>query len=496
MAPSALSKLSPWIESLILNYSGPEEEESGSVRLKAHVVQVGQMTQSQVLTRGSDGPCGILFLSDGVVQIPAVLSESAWTHLQEQEDRESFSSLLNTTVYVQDYRIRFHMHPEKSKCRFYLSVGKLFTSAAGRVQVQPPYVTSLPSVRTKICRTWSSLLGQEDSQRSQCGLDLSDLLGEWQQDCLQAVLLDIQNRLMNPPELSTSPHGSSRTRFTSWDEDRVRYKTETPFSVPVKFLLIPEGSQTRTQEGAESAEVPDPASVEPGHDLEESSPVPQEDLSARPVSRPWDMFPPPCVTSSTDESSPEPTPDCPGASSGPGPGAASDPDSVSTHSFLPANQNLLTRSPQVSSSPPSTQSPAEPPASDRTLRPTAQQTRPSLNQDHQVQEDPAPYRKPKRKLCDVTPEQVKEGAGLSLRPPSWILETQTFRTKEGSSPKQAVPRRTPSVHEDGTAFSYTYTLSGQNLLDSSRFRVPELVLRWALRYLRTPEPTESPPDVS
>lgn len=478
MAPSAaLKKLSPWVENLILNYGGPEEEESGSVPLKAQVVQVGQMTQSQVLARGSDGPCGILFLSDGAVQLPAVLSESAWVQLQEQEDRDDLSSLLNTTVYVLDYRVRFHMNQELSKCRFYLSVGRLFSSAAGPVLAQPPCVTSLASVRTKICRTWRSQLGQ-DSQRSQCGLDLSDLLGEWQQDCLQEVLQDVQNRLLNPPELA-------RTRFTSsWDVDRVRYKTETPFSVPVRFLLIPEGPGTGTQEGVESVEVPDPAGAEPGRDQGERSPVLQED----PMSNPWDMFPPPCVTSSTDESSPEPTPDHPGASSGPGPGATSGPDSGSVNSSLPPGQNFRTRSPPVSSSPPSTQSPAEPPVSDRTFMPTALQTRPSLDQNHQVQEDPPPYRKPKRKLCDVTPE---EGAGLSVSPASWVLETQTFRTKEDSSPKRAAPRRTPNVHEDGTALSYTYTVSGQNLLDSSRFQVPELVLRWALRYL-----SEPPPDVS
>ncbi|GLD67626.1 uncharacterized protein AKAME5_001896200 [Lates japonicus] len=117
MPRPARSRLCPWIETLILSY-GSEEGGSSSTssgRLKAHVIGVGQMSQSQA--QGSEGPSGLLFLSDGVLQIPALLTASAWEHLQEQEDRECFTSLVNTTVCIQDYRLHFHMAPEQNKCR-------------------------------------------------------------------------------------------------------------------------------------------------------------------------------------------------------------------------------------------------------------------------------------------------------------------------------------------------------------------------------------------
>ncbi|XP_017260128.1 adrenocortical dysplasia protein homolog [Kryptolebias marmoratus] len=485
------TELAPWIERLVLSYSGPGEEEpcrgggSGSGCLKAHVVGLSQMSQSQVLGRGPDGPIGLIFLSDGVLQIPAVLTAAAWEHVQEQEEREDFSSFLHTTVFVRDYRLRFYMNPELTKCRFLLSVGQLATFAVGSVKDSPPCCTSLASVQAKICRTWMSLQAQEDSRTDLC--ELSEMLDEWQDDSLQLVLKDVQNQLRN----------SSLTQSTtSWDVDRIRYRGQAPFVVPGKLLQIPEGSGTRTQRRAESVEdvdwqVPDPAGAESVRDPGESSPVPheddvpQEDMTDRPLSNPWDMFPPPCITSSTEDSSPEPTPNRQGVSSGP--------DSVATAtvpsipSTLPPYQDPQTRLP-VSSSLSSDQSPAEPPSSDGTRTPAVLQTCHALDRDQTVH-----YRKPKRKRCDVTPEQVEKRAGLSQSPPSWLFETQTSRTKQGSSPKQAVPRRTPSVHRDGTAFSYTYTVTGQNLLDCSRFRVEESVLRWALRTLLTPEPC---PDIS
>lgn len=237
------SRLTPWIESLILSYGSREEEGSSRGRLKAHVIGVGQMTQSQA--RGSDGPTGLLFLSDGALQIPAVLTASGWEHLQEQEERECFSSLLNTTVFLQDYRLHFHMDPEQTRCWFFLSVGELATTAAGPVKENTPCCTSLASIRMKICRTWRSLLGQEESQRSQGGLDLSELLGEWQDDCLQTLLRNVREKLLvlrsSRPSASAHSASLSCSNATSWDLDRVRYRGEPSFSIPVKLLIMPEG---------------------------------------------------------------------------------------------------------------------------------------------------------------------------------------------------------------------------------------------------------------
>ncbi|XP_013886363.1 adrenocortical dysplasia protein homolog [Austrofundulus limnaeus] len=489
MARSAPPELSPWIERLILDYSGPEEERrprSGSGCIRARVVGVGHQSMSQVRARGSDGPVELLLLSDGELRLPAVLTAAAWDCLQEQEDRESLDSFLNTNVLVQDYRLRFHMDPDLDKAMFFLSLEEVTTCGAGRFQDHCPCCTTRASIKTKVLQTWRSLLGQ-NSQGSQSGHELSLLLRACHQDSLQPVLDHVQVLLMTPPGLSTSPHSSSLTRSTSsWDMDRVRYKTERPFRVPVKSLLIPEGPESRTQTGPESVDHTDWQVPDLGGGPV-CGPAKSSDMSDRPSSNPWDLFPPPC-TSPSDESSPEPTQDQPGpVSSTPGPGSEESP------SLLPPYQNPPTSSVPVWSS--SVQSPAEPLVSDRTHVPAGLQTCPSLDGDHGVQEGPAVYRKPKRKRCDVTPEKVSEWEGPSPSPPSWLFQTQESRTQEDSGPKPPGPRRTPSVHEDGVPFSYTYTVSGQNLQDFSRFRVPEPVLRWALRYLLTPEPSGPPPDV-
>lgn len=342
----------PWIESLILSYSSREESVSIG-QLKAHVIGVGQMSQSQAL--GSEGPTGILFLSDGLLQIQAILTASAWEHLQEQEDRERFTSLVNTTVCIQNYRMQFHMALEQTRSRFFLSVGQLATTSAGPVKESTPCSTTLPAVRMKICQTWKALLGQETQDSSQYGFDLSELLGEWHHDCLQAVLDDVRERLAASasPRLSTSsardPPVTHRDTFvaTSWDVDRVRYKGEKSFSVSVKCLLIPEEDAQQTppdvgsggtanglsdddrardprllsETAAPSVDdgewrMPTPPVLESDWDADEASPVPSEDSTLkesesavmidwdiRSLSSLWDLHLPPCETSSCSDAS-------------------------------------------------------------------------------------------------------------------------------------------------------------------------------------------------
>ncbi|XP_034389926.1 adrenocortical dysplasia protein homolog [Cyclopterus lumpus] len=443
----ARSRLSPWIESLILSYGSQEESVIG--RLKAHVIGVGQMSQSQAL--GSEGPTGLLFLSDGLVQIPAILTVSAWEHLQEQEDRECFTSLVNTTVCIQDYELRFHMDLEQTKSRFVLSVGELATTAAGPVKDSTPCSTTLPSVRMKICKTWRALLGQE-TQDSQCGFDLSELLGEWQHDCLQAVLDDVRERLAaaSPqPSTSTSPPTHPDIfAATSWAVDQVRYKGVKGFSVPMKCLLIPEedaqqmqtppnvGSRTTnglsaasddrardsrppsetTAPSVDDAEwrIATPAVVESDRDADETSLRPAEDsmlqeseiavmidCDIRSLSSLWDLHLPPCETSSCSNESPTPSPqpqhpaapelrsDHSGILASPQLPVHSPKDSQQTseHSNLPPYQKLPAAS-LTSVSPPEAfpRTPDLPPASDECCINAAQQTLPALDQQSPVLE--------------------------------------------------------------------------------------------------------------
>uniref|UniRef100_UPI0037E7E666 adrenocortical dysplasia protein homolog n=1 Tax=Semicossyphus pulcher TaxID=241346 RepID=UPI0037E7E666 len=364
MSRAARNKLSPWIESLILSYGS--QDEGGSMQLKAHVIGVGQMSQSQA--QGSDGPTGLLFLSDGVLQIPAILTAAAWDNLQDKEERECFTSLLNTTVCIQDYQLQFQMTPEQTKCRFFLSVGELAATSAGPVKDNTPCCTTLPSVRQKICKTWRALLGQEgQGSQSQCGFDLTELLGEWEHDCLQAVLEDVRERLTGSshpvnPQPSTSTYTSSlphqdTSTATSWDVDRVTYKRETCFTVPINSLLIPEGDaqqlqtplnvESKTPSGlsadladntrdlpqvcklSETAQSSDDdvewqtetsALVMLDCDVNENlrphveDDVLDEDMitrlnesEIRPLSNPWDIFSPPGVISSSTDESPEAT---------------------------------------------------------------------------------------------------------------------------------------------------------------------------------------------
>lgn len=562
------------------------------------------MSQSQA--QGSEGPTGLLFLSDGVLQIPAVLTASAWEHLQEQEDRECFTSLVNTTVCIQDYRLQFHVALEQTKCRFYLSVGELATTAAGPIKDSTPCCTTLPSVRLKICKTWRTLLGQEaqDSQKSQCGFDLSELLGEWQHDCLQAVLEDVRERLMTASSHPVSPQPSTSTdtsllthpdTFTarSWDVDRVRYKGVKCFSVPLKCLLIPEedaqqlqtpanvGSRTpsglsgasedrerdlpqvcepseTTQPSVDDAEwrIAKPAVVETDRDASENSPFPVEDSmlhedmiagmidsDIRPLSNPWDIFPP-CDTFSSSDASPEATPTLslhnPTAAESKTDQAAiltstrlpvhsskessqAPENSKGEHSYLPPYQ----KPPHSTSLPAGSStsvSPPEPyltrpsnllPATDEHNTDTAQQNCPALDRESQILEKDLEetcerkYRKAKRKRSEPTAETLntlveeeEENVQISGSPPSWLFHTQTGSgAEEGSSPQQVqtawtVSRKMPTAHSDGRPFSYPYQVSGQNLQDFSQFKVAESLLHWAVKYLVVPKQTDNPHNTS
>ncbi|XP_034031615.1 adrenocortical dysplasia protein homolog [Thalassophryne amazonica] len=340
--------LAPWIENMIQSY-GSEDRTTGSP-LKAHITGISELSDSQA--QDSEDPRKLIFLSDGVVQIPAVLTKSAWEHLQEKEDRECFNSLVNTTVCIQDYSLQFHLAVEQTRCRFVLSVGLLATTAAGPVKEKTPCCTSLPSVRLQICKVWRSLLGQgqAESQQSQLALDLSDLLGEWQHDVLHFVLEDVQNRLKvdtkhavgpQPSTSSCNPSVICRDALvaTAWDMDRVRDKGQESFSIPIKYLLIPQEAtqqqkvsdlltasddkRTNLHRACRRAETVEAsvevrgrlsrsAGLQPDHQASEDLSLPEDmvlhedvltevsDSDLTSLSNPWNTFPRPCETAGRD----------------------------------------------------------------------------------------------------------------------------------------------------------------------------------------------------
>lgn len=597
MPQPARSKQSPWIESLILSYGSQEGSSSSGGRLKAHVVGVGQMSQSQA--QGSESPTGLLFLSDGVLQIPAILTASAWEHLQEQGDCESFTSLVNTTVCIQDYRLEFYMAHEQTKCRFFLSVGELAMTAAGPVKDNTPCSTTLPSVRLKICKTWRVLQGEEaqDSQASQYGFDLSELLGEWQHDCMQAVLEDVRERLMMVSSCPVSQQPASTTytlllnhsdtaTATSWDVDRVRYKGEKCFSVPIKSILIREedvqqlqtppnveirlpsglsaASEDReqdlsqvckpsetTQPSVDDAEwrITKPEVVETDCDINKNSSLPVEDSmlheymitgmiesDIRPLSNPWDIFPPPCETSSSSDASPEATP-APSLHSHTASESQPDHAAILTSTQLPVSslkESLPTSEhskeehsclplyqipPHYSSCPTasslSSVSPPEPftrpsnvsPTTDEHRSNTLQYNLTALDQENQILEkniEEQKYRKAKRKRSEptsealTTVEEEEEKCLISGSPPSWLFNTQASTMAKEDNCNQlaqtvgAVLKKPLTVHSDGGLFSYSYQVSGQNLQDLSQFKVPESWLHWAVKYLVAPKLADNP----
>uniref|UniRef100_A0A8C5CEV7 Shelterin complex subunit TPP1/Est3 domain-containing protein n=1 Tax=Gadus morhua TaxID=8049 RepID=A0A8C5CEV7_GADMO len=296
MAPSR----EPWIENMIINHG--TEKEKNIANLKARVIAVGKMTNSQAL--GVQGPPQLLFLSDGVVQIPAILTDTAWENLQEDEERECFSSLVNTTVCLQTYSLQFYMAPEKRKSKFFLSLSNLAATAAGPIKEGPPCCTTLSSVRVKISDTWKALQHQNLAQTeiSQSAIDLTQLLGVWQEDCLMDLVAEVRERL------------------TAARRTTVRCKGAETFSIPMAHLIIPDTAAlslrppTQPGEGSTQQSGLIPPSGDPP--VLHSTPAAKPKEVDADQSNPWNMFPPPSkvfCTSSSSETSPgtKPSPSSP-----------------------------------------------------------------------------------------------------------------------------------------------------------------------------------------
>lgn len=523
--------ITPWIEKLIGSYDRDEGIRTGG--LQAHVVRVGHMSQSQAL--GWEGPTELLFLSDEQVQIPAVLTTSAWEELQDEEDLECFRSLVDHRLFITDYRLLFHRSSELSRSWFILSVGKLGTRAVVGINHITPCCTSLPSVRNKISHTWRATSDQQDTQQSQSGFDLTELLGEWQQDCLQTELEHVQKLLNVTPQPSTSTAPLPDTcTGTSWGTDMVCYKGSKSFGVIAKYLLIPDPlrqlnaePQTGSESVGPSEKLESPESTnhqkslfevtikqqrvsEDTVNFLEDGPVVLSGTGTSPMSNPWDMCPPPSNTSST-KSSPQasPVPHSPiFTESATNVRQVDTSTQMSAHSNgsqseLPTEPSLFPpyQKPLPSAPTPSSVSSkqsanalssmseaAEPNFSTATLETANKQLGQKCKRSLRKKSV-----HPSEDLVEILEEDEEEQVGSS--PPSWMFESLICSTSDQSisqtqDPFGQLTEVCPSVHDDGKPFSYTYQVNGQELQHFSRFTVKQDLMHWAVKYLLRPEHSE------
>ncbi|XP_053491221.1 adrenocortical dysplasia protein homolog [Ictalurus furcatus] len=466
------SEPEPWIEQLIQNY-GTEQRD---FRVRAHVVGVSDLTESQ---RTDESDACMLFLSDGTVFIPAVLSAAAWEHMQEMEERDTCSGLDNTTVSVRKFQLNFHMDPELKSCQFYLSVNQIVTVGRVSRHNRPPSCTMLPSVRQQILKMWRSLMKESSvaSVNSQSGLPLSCLMGAWHSDIIMDLLNDAIKKIAAP----TVGHLGVATP-THWHRERLRCRSEECFSTPVSHLLIPEeqremltadpgvSSLSETPSGlapphvAETAKRPittrdqggDSATVasdrpEHGHQLILNNTGPEVGCiggggESSEGESPWDMFCPAAdllaTPSCSSESSLEPL-------------TQQDSRSLLTNSGSAEESGNIV--PLFQRPHPSPRSPAHP-------------SDPTTTDVHLEPQTPSPLTptKPTSAVC------VEEQSPRDV--PRKILHVS-----------HTPPAKKSRVHSDGSKFSYTYEPCPNVASALRQCKVPEQLVRWAVAYLGTPQ---------
>ncbi|XP_058256624.1 adrenocortical dysplasia protein homolog isoform X2 [Hemibagrus wyckioides] len=438
----------PWIEQLVLNRG--EGQRATSVR--AHVVGVSDLTESQC-TDASDA-C-MLFLSDGTVFIPAVLSAAAWEHMQELEERDTFSGLDNTTVSVRKFQLNFHMDPELTSCQFYLTVNQIVTVGRVTRHHRPPSCTMLPSVRQQILMTWRSLMKESSvtSMSSQSGFPLSCLMGAWHNDIIMDLLNDAIQKIAAP----SAGHLGTATP-TNWHRERLRCRGEECFSTLVSHLLIPEEQRemlTADPGVSSSSETP-------------SGPLPP--CVAEPTT--W-----PLVAQDRGGDSSAPASDrleeghqltlnntraglsevwCGGGGGGGGGGG----DSESPWDLFYPAADLLAASPSSTSAS----------GLERLLQPDG---RSRLTEESGIIGPPVQRPHPSQN----SPAHQSDPTTLDLR-----------QEPQRQSPLTSLTH-TAAVHSDGSSFSYTYEPCPDVASALSRCEVPERLVQWAVAYLGTPRHT-------
>ncbi|XP_027007753.1 adrenocortical dysplasia protein homolog [Tachysurus fulvidraco] len=461
------SEPTPWIEQMIQNYS-KEQQRCSSVR--AHVVGVSDLTESQ---RTDVSDACMLFLSDGTVFIPAVLSASAWEHMQELEERDTFSGLDNTTVSVRKFQLNFHMDPELTNCQFYLTINQIVTVGRVSRHHRPPSCTMLPSVRQQILKTWRSLMKESSitSVCSQSGLPLSCLMGAWHNDIIMDLLNDAIKKIATP----SAGHLGTATP-THWHRERLRCKGEESFSTPVSHLLIPEEQREMlTADPGVSSLSETPSGLVPPQVAEPmTSPITMQDRGGDSSTPASDRLEDGHLLTQNNTKAGLSEVWCGG-----GGGENGDRESP-WDLFDPADDLIRT-------SPCSLECHAEPLLQldsrsqlvneSKIIGPSLQRPHPSL---------PSPTHRSDLTTTDLHQEPtITHTAAVCVEEKSLTEAPQKIPGHMSHTP----PNKKSRVHSDGSSFSYTYDPCPNVTLDLSQFKVPERLVQWAVAYLGTPRHT-------
>ncbi|XP_039518832.1 adrenocortical dysplasia protein homolog isoform X2 [Pimephales promelas] len=439
-----MADLEPWIEKLIQNYGQSQPE----TIVKANVVGVCDISDSQ-RTELTDA-C-MLFMSDGSAVIPAVLSEAAWERLQELEEMETFTSLHNAIVYLRSFELHFDMNPDLASCQFYLKVSEMNTLGIASKRQQPPSCTTLSSVRDQIKKTWRS--HREGSVSSSSGVSLSSILEVWHNDIIINILSDAIEKI----SMSTTYCPSVATP-THWHRERLHWRGQEQFIVPVPFLLIPEEQRELI--------AADPSAGSESETSNVLAPPPEE-------SHPTSIS----IANQTVATQDNISASCP-----------DDGQSTLIHTRPETDPELESQSllREVPSLPIATstqnqfskQNSGGMSVDGITLsqRPKPTQFSPSLSSDKSIR--------------DPSQEHDRERA---VSPPSWLVHNTAPPSEQrplvspdaSQNPSASPPTKDTKMHSDGMPFSYLYCPQPQVTTALAQFQIPGHLIQWAVRYLGT-----------
>ncbi|XP_058638529.1 adrenocortical dysplasia protein homolog isoform X3 [Onychostoma macrolepis] len=401
---------------------------------------------------------------------------------------ESFTGLHNAIVYVRSFELKFDMNPDLASCQFYLKVNQMNIICIASKHHHPPSCTTLSSVRDQIIKTWRSR--REGSESSASGVSLSSLLDVWHNDIIINILNDATEKIT-----MSATYCPSVATPTHWHRERLHWRGQEQFIVPVPFLLIPE----------EQRELMTADPMRTGADSESETPN--------------DLAPPPEESHPTSTSSANQTMaaldgisgSCP--DEGPstlvhtrpevlcGTGELSG-DGESPWDMFTQEPALLGRRSTSDSNDPEQESQSllkevpPLPVATSTQAQFSKQISGGVSVDGiTLSQRPKPTQfssshSSNKSFRDPSQEKDKERA---LSPPSWLVHNTAPPSEQrplasppaGPKPSTSPPTKARKVHSDGTPFSYLYHPQPQVATALGQFQIPGHLIQWAVRYLGT-----------